>query len=274
MSYPSSIEFSQCPLCESKTSVFYSLKHVEIVKCNRPECGLVFSKTQPSDIDLEKLYNDYYYESESIDTSKAIKPNSDEGKFIQHIEFIKGKIDFSNSTILDYGCGVGNFMTAAKMAGAKKVLGVELNPRARKTAESRGFEVKENFNDHTQSIDLVYMNDVIEHLRDPVKTLIEIKNKLSDHGMIFIITLNIGGLKARLMKEKWDLITDPTHFYFYDKLSLNNTLIKAGFQHTSFENFYVDFGHHNVLRSFFQRLLVNFELDTGLKVMAYKKSPQ
>ena len=161
-------------------------------------------------------------------------------------------------------------MEVARDAGVAEAIGVELNERARKKARMKGFRVEKTIDRYgTKVVDLVYMNDVIEHLRDPVATLRKISRILKPNGVLFTVTMNVKGLKARLLNEKWDIITDPTHFYFYNSMSLRRTLKAAGFGRVSEERFVVDFSHHGLPRRILQRVLVKFGLDTSLKMLVW-----
>ena len=260
-----------CPLCGSAFSLLYNLPHSKIVKCEQDFCGFVFAETQPSDGDLQKIYNTIYYLEGDTDTEKAEKPNSDALKFEQHFAFLLNRFDLSTARIMDYGCGIGNFLEVVQRAGIAAPVGVELNDRARAHAREKGFRVEKSIEAHEgKSIDVVYMNDVIEHLRDPVEELGKIRRVLTQGGALFVVTMDINGLKARLLKDRWALITDPTHFYFYTAKTLKSTLLQAGFSLVSEEIFYVRFGHHNIPRQAIQFLLAKTGLDTGLKMLAYR----
>ena len=112
------------------------------------------------------------------------------------------------------------------------------------------------------------MNDVIEHLRNPVASLRGIRRVLAQNGMLFIVTMNLNGLKARLLKKKWDLINDPTHFYFFSPISLLRMLREGGYDQVSEERFVVHFSLHGLMRRILQRGLVRVGLDTSLKMLA------
>lgn len=265
------IKHKSCPLCQGSFIQIYDLPHSQIGKCEQSSCGLVFAESQPSDLDLQNTYNTIYYLENDEDTTRAEKPNSDVLKFEQHFANFDNKLNLEKKTVLDYRCGIGNFLQVARKSGVSQAICVELNKRAREIAQEKGFRVEKSIDQiENASIDFVYMNDVLEHLRDPVVELEKIRRVLSAQGVLVVITLNIYGIKAILLKDKWDLVTNPTHFYFFDRKSLGKVLTAAGYGEIVFLNFYVAFGHHSVLRQIFQRILVRFKLDTSLKIMATK----
>ena len=266
-------QFEYCPLCGSLYASKYNLPHTDIVCCTSKMCGLTFAKTQPSDEKLHELYNALYYIEGDEGARHAEKPNSDLFKFKQHFSVLDKKIGLRGKRVLDYGCGIGNFLEVAQAHGVSEAMGVEVNERAREIALRKGLRVEEAIAEYNDDVaDIVYMNDVIEHLRNPVDTLREIRRVLAPNGVLFVVTMNINGLKARLLKKKWDLVTDPTHFYFYDFKSLCKTLKEAGFNTVSEERFVVNFSHHGLSRRILQRALVNFGLDTGLKLLAWSQN--
>ena len=217
---------------------------------------------------MQELYDNLYYLEEDEEASQSEKPNSDFFKFRQHFSALDRKIGLRGKKILDYGCGVGKFLEIARDGGVTEAMGIELNERARKWACGKGFRVEKAIDQYESAIfDLVYMNDVVEHLRDPVAILREVGRVLTSNGILFAVTMNVNGLKARLLKDRWDLIADPTHFYFYNPKSLRRTLKEAGFERVSEERFVVDFSHHNLPRRILQRVLLRFGLDTGLKML-------
>jgi 2-polyprenyl-3-methyl-5-hydroxy-6-metoxy-1,4-benzoquinol methylase len=263
--------FSKCPLCEGVYKTLYSLKHATIVKCLTPGCELIFTQEQPSDSQLQDFYNTHYYIASDNDTSRANKPNSDQFKFKQHLFEIDKRLHIKGKDVIDFGCGIGNFLEVARNFGVNSTMGVELNDRARELAIGRGFRVENDIDKFEySSVDLIYMNDVIEHLRDPVATLTEIRRVLRPDGALFVVTMNVNGAKARLLGNKWELITDPTHFYFYQTKSLSRTLEQAGFTSIQEEKFAVKFSHHGFIRDKLQKTLVKLGLDTGLKMLAYR----
>ena len=88
----------------------------------------------------------------------------------------------AGKTVLDYGCGVGNFLQVAREHGVQ-IQGLEFDDVGRASAESKGFRVEKTIEAfEPESFDFVYMNDVIEHLRDPVADLARIRSRIRRGG--------------------------------------------------------------------------------------------
>lgn len=260
----------RCPLCGQACKIIYKQTDRDIGRCISRECGLMFAISQPDDEEVQNLYTQHYYPNLDPEERTIHKPNSDEKKFHQHLEAIAKMTSLRGKSILDYGCGIGNFLEATKKYALSEAHGIELNDSARTTASGRGFIVEKNISAFAdRQFDIIYMNDVIEHLRDPVASLMAVGRVLSESGLLFIITMNILGLKSRLLASRWGLIADPTHFYFFDPQSLTRTLIKAGFRKTEIKRWPVEFSHHGLMRKWSQQVLVKTGNDTGLKICAW-----
>ncbi|NQV61924.1 MAG: class I SAM-dependent methyltransferase [Alphaproteobacteria bacterium] len=170
---------------------------------------------------------------------------------------------------MDFGCGSGKLMQVAEASGAAEVVGIENNPRARQEARDLGFRVVSNIGDLGQEqFDILYLNDVIEHLRDPVETCAALRTHLSPGGALFVATINCASLKARLLGPRWDMYIDPTHFYYFRRSSLIQVLREAGYEEIQPLNFTVVFSHHGPLRRQLQHLLVALGLDSSIKIIA------
>jgi SAM-dependent methyltransferase len=255
-----------CPLCAGgRSSVWFQLPHATIRHCEQTDCGLGFLAAQPDDAQLEEYYRSLYY---PVDGHQSAIENSTKHKAEQHFARLDSQVGLRGSVLLDYGCGVGTFLTVAARNGVDAV-GVEFDDVGRALAQQHGLRVEKSIHAFDDgSIDTIYMNDVIEHLRDPVADLREARAKLKPAGSIFVVTMNMRGLKARVAKTKWDVISNPTHLWFYDRTSLRRTLEAAGFVGIEFDTSPVVFEHHGAARRSFQRLLQRARLDSSLRALA------
>jgi len=105
---------------------------------------------------------------------------------------IKGK------RYLDVGCAYGGFLVAFAQAGARQVVGIDINPRlleyARALLEDYDVEAQVECIDVLSAprssalgrFDIVTCNDVIEHVRDPGATLDRLVDLLDEGGTLFM----------------------------------------------------------------------------------------
>jgi 2-polyprenyl-3-methyl-5-hydroxy-6-metoxy-1,4-benzoquinol methylase len=255
-----------CPVCNATTTVWFELERGRIRRCSSRSCGIGFLEQQPDDEELSSLYRQYYYPGHC---GEAAFVNSTVLKSKQHLSALDDRFGLTSSSVLDYGCGEGVFLGVAREHGVS-VAGVEFDDVGRATATARGFHVEKSIDSfESGSIDFVYMNDVIEHLRDPVSDLAAIRSRLTANGAIFVVTMNMRGLSPRLRGAKWDVVTNPTHFWFYDERSLAETLRRAGFDRTEVQRWPVRFDHHGLIRGLTQRLLQSTGLDASLRMIAW-----
>ncbi|MES2932280.1 MAG: methyltransferase domain-containing protein [Pseudomonadota bacterium] len=86
----------------------------------------------------------------------------------------------------------------------------------------------------SQSYDSIVFGDVLEHLREPLTTLIQAVKLLSDDGQILVSVPNIAyaGLVADLLRGEFlyrdEGLLDKTHLRFFTQTSLEAMLLKAG----------------------------------------------
>jgi SAM-dependent methyltransferase len=100
-----------------------------------------------------------------------------------------------NKEILDFGCGEGFHSIAMAKKGAKYVLGVDINQKglneARNLARRIGVEEKVSFEERLQDrffgkFDIVISKNSMEHFKEPLQILEQMKQALKPNGRIFI----------------------------------------------------------------------------------------
>jgi len=115
--------------------------------------------------------------------------------------------------ILDYGCGPGDFMVECKAQGYT-ALGIDSSVRSISMARRRGLDVLEGDWEAAslegKSFDLIFLQSVIEHCRNPVALLRGLSHRLKESGVMIVSAPTPG-------PHFWD---DPTHIRPYTPRSL------------------------------------------------------
>jgi len=225
----------QCPVCaHSQKKHLYSLSAGNLVSCQH--CQLVLFVPRPSPEELAEFYNtegyrEGYEQSPMARQSFAIARYEQLEKAIAH--YSPSLLSKANKRFLDIGCGLGDFLSVVAAQGWN-ITGTEISPKAVQQANSLlGDKVIEgeiiNLELPENSYDLITIYHVIEHLLDPVATLVKIRHLLKPEGMAFIETPNMGSLGARLRGKNWSHIIPPEHITYFKPSSLNYALKEAGF---------------------------------------------
>ena len=110
-----------------------------------------------------------------------------------------GKPDLSDKNVLDFGSGHGSMCIDAIKAGAKKVVGIDIEPYNVNFANINLFKNFSIYKDKvsfrnvnllewedTEKFDVIFSKDSFEHTFDIDKILHEMKNKLNDGGKIYL----------------------------------------------------------------------------------------
>ncbi|WP_227499957.1 bifunctional 2-polyprenyl-6-hydroxyphenol methylase/3-demethylubiquinol 3-O-methyltransferase UbiG [Synechococcus sp. PCC 7335] len=192
----------------------------------------------PTQQELSDFYNNGYHDDFS--QSRMVgeffaetRYQSLEKLLTAHASSLIGK---PKRSLLDVGCGTGDFLRAAKRA-QWDVTGTELAKTAVQTANQKtNNSVLEgdilSLDLPVDSYDLVTSYHVIEHLIDPVGMLHRCYQLLSSQGVLFVETPNIGSLGARIRGPKWSHIIPPEHIVYFSSDSLRHALQEAGFDRT------------------------------------------
>jgi len=177
------IRNAKCYICDN--SGFKELEgsvrdnpELKILKC--ANCGLVFLDNF--------IYDEKFYETngmENTDGASNVINTTEyidiEKRFAAHYKMLAGK------SVLDFGCGSGGFLKKLKNEKiSDRLYALEINQKYAK-------ELSNEFNSFTgikqipdDSLDVITMFHVLEHLADPVKVLNELYPKLSAGGRIII----------------------------------------------------------------------------------------
>ncbi len=106
-------------------------------------------------------------------------------------------------TVLDVGCGSGTIAEKIKDLG-HTVKGLDFSDEALKRANARGIETKqcnldEGIPETSNTYDVVWEGDIVEHVFDPIGLLRESSRVLKQGGILLLTIPNDVGLISRLM---------------------------------------------------------------------------
>lgn len=125
---------------------------------------------------------------------------------------------------LDYGCGIGDFLKFASIF-KKDIDGLDINKFNIKICNQRGLNSKVMDKSFLSGIkkntyDTIILDNVIEHISNPLPTIDILKKLLKNKGLL-IIGIPVG-------KAGFD--SDPDHKHYYSEESLNTLLVNKKFK--------------------------------------------
>lgn len=240
-----------CPLCTSQQQTHIttvSLQHPDMVcalkqkyptipeekldfdytleECN--ECGLLFQKNIFTDSNLTSLYEDWIPRVE-----KVIQP--------KHVNFYQNELwqlaaaqkkALEDLNILEFGSGWGQWLTIARDMGCT-VCGSELSESRDSATTSKNITMISNVDEFPDgSADLVYSNQVFEHLAEPREIFFQLSKKLKPGGFMLIKVPSGESIRDRILENKpqpWNVksVYPLEHINCYQKCSFDALLESA-----------------------------------------------
>ena len=130
---------------------------------------------------------------------------------------------------LDFGCGAGGLVRKACLAGINAI-GFEEGWGAN-AARSRNIPVVDTVGLDAcfGKMDFVTAIEVLEHVRDPVSVLRQIRRLLRPGGILFVTTGNAEPWRGRLFDWSYAAIPE-VHISFYEPRTLEVAMKSAGFR--------------------------------------------
>jgi 2-polyprenyl-3-methyl-5-hydroxy-6-metoxy-1,4-benzoquinol methylase len=136
-----------------------------------------------------------------------------------------------NVRVLDVGCGFGESLGYHTARGCD-VYGVEADENIRRVVEKFGYKVHVGLFDdklyEQDFFDFITMDQVIEHVTDPLVTLRGAARILKPGGTVILSTPNAQGWGARLFRKRWINWHSPYHLQFFTLRSMQMAAEQAG----------------------------------------------
>ena len=231
-----------CPACGGKGESHYSVNGFKHRICR--DCMTMWCSPRPT----ENLIEDYYSYSEATKywTELLLQTNSDRQN-LQHqlrVDDIVKKIKKHRNKesllplAVDMGAGSGAFASLLEKSNYfGRVIAVDFDHDCCQFCNHLGLETKQGSVEvlEDKSINIITMNDLIEHLFDPREFLLKCRKKLTDNGYLFIACPNGQGFDFQIMKEKTVNITPPEHLNYFNPYSISLLLESVGFNIISAE---------------------------------------
>ena len=225
-----------CPNCPDGPvrSLFTLPPSVEVLVCQN--CHLQFAAHYPEYTDADSEIYSYDYFSPAIEENVAHR----ERVFAELATEIESLVP-SKGRLLDIGAGEGTLIKIASARGWSAE-GTEISSamveHARHTHLTMHHGAIEDIPLPEGVFDVVVMNHVLEHVRNPRTTLQRIAQLLTTNGVVRIEVPNLASISSRIKnlqsrlrikREPWKHYSTGHHFWFFTPATLTHTLQKTGF---------------------------------------------
>ncbi|MFL6727720.1 MAG: class I SAM-dependent methyltransferase [Sphingomicrobium sp.] len=256
-------EQAQCVVCGSpgreihagmRDRLFGAPGMWSIFRCSDAHCGLGWLHPQPLPSEVIKFYENYHTHRPTEAAPVAADPRAT-GSLRQAwrsskrartrllrvvLPWWRLRVDAELSYIgrrkpgrvLEVGCGSGQFLSLLQEAGWDAI-GLDFDPEAVSAARQRGVNAQtsdlfaQNF--PAESFDIVFMDNVIEHLPDPPAVFAECHRVLRPGGRLILLTPNLNSDLHELYGADWRGLEIPRHLYLFCSAAMRKLARSAGF---------------------------------------------
>jgi SAM-dependent methyltransferase len=213
-----------------------------ILKCQ--SCGQMVTSPTLREEELPALYSRYYprrnvnldaikHEADVVLADGAERKRHREGSDNQGQYLVK-----PGERVLDIGCGSCVSLLEVRNLGGK-ARGIETDPNVRAIADHFGLDVHiGSIHDNPfpgEDFDLIVLNQVIEHVPDPVALLQLVRGRLRPGGKVVLAFPNTASLNKRATGRRWINWHIPYHLHHYNRRSFAMIAGQAGYRVASVE---------------------------------------
>jgi len=230
-------QVQQCPICEGTIlSPFLNCKDdtvshetFTIQKCSR--CEFLLTSPVPGPDKLPEYYKSDTYISHSQKATTwvdSIYLTARSFTLKWKLQLVKKYlIPTNDNSLLDYGCGTGEFLKTCKSAGFQ-VQGIEPSDTGRNqailaTSQTIHSTITELPDESFQAITLWH---VLEHVGELHQTISRLNKKLAQTGTIFIAVPNHNSWDATHYQNHWAAYDVPRHLWHFSQTDMQSLLAK------------------------------------------------
>ena len=227
---PENIQPMNCPICKQSAELLYDDLYDDrygypgvFSLYNCTSCGHKHLDCRLAPSALQDLYTNYYPRKNfDLDSYRPLeKPQPFRGWFNgerRAYSFVP-----ENVRVLDIGCGFGESLGYHKRRNCD-VYGVEADENIKRVAEKFDFKVHVGlFREGVypnEFFDYITMDQVLEHIQDPISILQAAANILKPTGKLIITVPYANGWSRQLYGKKWLHWHVPYHLHFFSKKSI------------------------------------------------------
>jgi len=208
-----------------------------LVDC--PACGLLYQRRVPAPAAVAAFY-EHVVESERQDVERR------QGASVRHA----AQNDLRRTVrrtgrparqveVLDYGAGTGLWLDVAAEFGCRTT-GAEVDPTARARLDAAGHTTVDHDDLPAASFDLVNLEQVLEHVLDPLEVLQRVGAAVRPDGLVRVCVPNGAGVRALLADPDWtagkndsrslNAVAPLEHVNCFDHGSLTAVGVAAGLE--------------------------------------------
>jgi 2-polyprenyl-3-methyl-5-hydroxy-6-metoxy-1,4-benzoquinol methylase len=227
----------QCPACnDANGSGAFDKYGFNFKRCDN--CSTIYMSPRPS----EAVMSDYYANSENYAYwAKHIFPASEAARREKiHKPWLQRVIGYCHAfgvpkgTLLEVGPGFGTFASVATESGEfARVVAVEPTPELAQACRARGVEVInkriEDIGAEIPQANVVVAFEVIEHLFDPRRFLVDILQIVVPGGLVIVSCPNGLGFDIAMLGAG-ALAVDAEHVNLFNPSSLTSLMNDCGFE--------------------------------------------
>lgn len=211
---------------------YFVKKGFRILRCG--VCRLMAVENIPED--LRPYYNEGYFTGDTsldgymdYDFEKRISQQS----YLNFLNKIRSFVSKDKGVkLFEVGCATGFFLKLASENGWEAE-GIDISEYAVKKAIVSGLNVSVGTMDTymtDKKFDAVVMQDVIEHVKDPLNLVNKAREILGEHGVLALTTPDSGSLWARVWGKRWHAFVPPQHLFYFSAANLKTLLEKNSFK--------------------------------------------
>jgi len=183
-----------------------------------------FLETYPQPLDnLEKYYDSKDYISHTDAKNSLFERVYQLIKnYNIRYKFRKLKVSKTNASLLDFGCGTGDFLAYAQQKDMD-VSGIEPNQTALSIAKKKLGDTlvsDKKLSAIDGQFDYITLWHVLEHIPDLMNFIEELKSKLNDDGKLFIAVPNFRSFDAQFYQKHWAAYDVPRHLWHFSPESI------------------------------------------------------
>ena len=225
----------QCPVCkftDFENALITSDHHLTqesfaLVRCKR--CQHLFTNPRPNEKGIAPYYQSPDYISHTSKSQGIISPLYRLARKFNLQSKTKLIKKFHNQgSLLDYGCGTGNFLHHVNQLKGWHTRGIEPSVTARSSAQSLGLTVDEDLTaDNQDKFDVITAWHVIEHVHQLRATIQGLRKRMHDKSVFLMALPNPHSYDAIYYGKHWAGYDVPRHLHHFTESSISRLLSES-----------------------------------------------